>query len=190
MKELHTNNLKSYIVFLEKVMYLISSNMEVIKNSPSLDYKKYYLKELNNFNFIKNDTKIELLKKSFDCKKSIFRATKLGENLLKDIIKYSNRYDLNESIFFEQMEPVTKLAQKNQNDILSSLSNVNENTIINSFHQDKIQSLFKLYSEIETTDINIVEYKSFIIQNNIYNNLKYFQKNFNSKKYNKFVSII
>lgn len=190
MKELHANNLRAYIVFLEKIMYLISSNMEVIKNSPSIDYKKYYLKEINNFNFVKSNTKFELLKKSFDCKKNIFRATKLGENLLKDIIKYSNRYDLNESIFFEQMEPVTKLAKKNQNDILRALSNVNEYTIINEFHQEKIKSLFQLYSEIETTSINIIEYKSYIIQNNIYNNLKYFQKNFNAKKYNKYVSII
>lgn len=75
MRDCNMKNLNSYVLFLEKIMHLISVNMDVIKNSPSLDYKSYYVKNINNFNLVKKDKNLEILNSAFECKKSIDRKS-------------------------------------------------------------------------------------------------------------------
>lgn len=178
-------NLNSYVLFLEKIMHLISVNMDVIKNSPSLDYKIYYVKNINNFNLVKKDENLEILNSSFECKKSISRALRLGQNILKDIIKYCNRYKIDESVFFEYLDPILKNAHKNYKVVSESFNNtalidikkLEEN---NLFY---IKKLFNLHQEItkELNNFEIKEKRIFLLNNNIENNIRFLKRNFNKK---------
>ena len=185
MRDCNIKNLNSYVLFLEKIMHLISVNMDVIKNSPSLDYKSYYVKNINNFNLVKKDKNLEILNSAFECKKSISRALKLGQNILKDIIKYCNRYKIDESVFFENLDPILKSAHQNYKLISDSLNNSFFIDIKNLEEKNilYIKNLFKLHKEIteELNNFEIKENKIFILNNNIENNINFLRKNFNKK---------
>lgn len=187
MNTLYSNRLKNYIVFLERTTKLINDNIETITKSPSIDYKKYYLKELNNFNIAKIDNNIELLKKSFECKKNILKISTLGTNLLNDIILYCNKYKLKEVDFFDYVEKISPISLENKNKILISISKDANISSINTTESINIHSLFSFYFEINNISINLKEYKNTFIQDNIYLNLKFFSKTFNLKNYNQFI---
>lgn len=187
MDRLHSENLKDYIFFLENITTLINDNIDIVIKSPSIDYKKHYLRQLNSFNLVINDNKIELLTKSFECKKNLLIISEMGKNLLNDIIKYCNKYGLKEVEYFDYVEKISTMSIINENEILKSIEFKKDLIKITTEDYIRINNLFSFYFEINNIKIDIKRHKNRFIQDNIYINLKSFTKKFNKKKYNELI---
>lgn len=177
MKNINYEKLNNYIKFLNEIMTLINNNIKTIDESHSIDIKKYYFKEINNFKIIKNNENINLLKKSFEIKKRFLRISKISKNLLKDIILYSNRYNINETEFFDKMEPVSKISNNNFQIISNNLYQNNYFINLTIEDKNKIYEMFDIYKEANKIYINIKDYKNFLINNNLYKNIKTIKRN-------------
>jgi hypothetical protein len=191
-QEMHINLVNNYISILNDAVVLINGSLSLVTEAPSIDIKKYYLTEVNILSLGKVGEDILYLSKVHEMKKSLNNINKIANDLLKDVIKYCTRYDLDETSFFGSMKSVIDISQINMVAISYSISNQP------NYPEEKkplaalileaeglMDTYYKVLTRIRQT-LSLEDYSFPIVnKNNLYHNLKVISKNMNIIKITK-----
>lgn len=178
---MHDNLIKNYIAVLNEVVFTINGSLKIVTEAPSINIGKYYMTEANMLrvnNIGKPGDSLLYLSKIYEIKKHLNFMNKLGSNLLKDIIDYSNKYGLNEINYFEKINPITNIAKENYQKIIESINNQSIN-----FEEKELKNIiaecdgvletyYKVLTQIRR-NLDSEEYNHGIFfKNNLYKNIK------------------
>lgn len=191
-QETHIALVNNYISILNDAVILINGSLSLVTEAPSIDIKKYYLTEVNILNLGKVGEDILYLSKVHDMKKNLNHINKIASDLLKDVIKYCTRYDLDETLFFGVMKPVIDISQINMVAISYSISNQpnypKEKKSLAALileAEGLMDTYYKVLTKIRQ-NLSIDDYSFPLInKNNFYYNLKAISKNMNIVKITK-----
>jgi hypothetical protein len=191
-QEMHINLVNNYISILNEAVVLINGSLSLVTEAPSIDIKKYYLTEVNILSLGKVGEDILYLSKVHDMKKNLNNINKIANDLLKDIIKYCTRYDLDETLFFGTMKSVIDISQINMVAISYSISNQpnypKEKKSLAALileAEGLMDTYYKVLTRIKQ-NLSLDDYSFPIVnKNNLYHNLKIISKNMNIVKITK-----
>lgn len=178
---MHNNLMENYIAVLKEVVLIINGNLKLVTDAPSINIGKYYLSEANLLRVGTKggpEDKILYLTKVHEVKKHINFLNKLGADLLKDVITYSNKYKLDEVMFFEDINEIVTLSKLNLLAISESIAHPKNEIAEMTLKEviDECEGIIHTYYKTLTIirrNLDSEDYNfGIFFKNNLYKNIK------------------